>query len=115
MTDIQPIELVFTEEYDQDDNHLLRISVSAELKDVVKKIQDVCNETGLKSFREEWKSKYNHYVMYDHEPFRIDGFNYIVSFEYDEFNENRFAFTKVILGEWIKKVNNLNKLLELSA
>lgn len=114
MTSIAPIELEFIEERDVDDNHLLKIKVNAELKDVIKKIQDVSTEAGLKPFREEWQSKYNHYVVYTYEPFCNDGYYYIVSFDYDEMNENRFAFTKAILGEWIKKVNQLNKLLALA-
>ena len=113
-TDVEPIELTFIEDYDDEHNHLLSIKVSADLADVIKKIKDIASENKLEIFKEAWYSKYNKYVVYDNIPFGKEGFYYCASFKYDDVNEKRFAFTKNILGAWIKKVNQLNKLLAIT-
>lgn len=110
----QPIELEFVEEIDSDLNHLLEIKVSSDQQEVISMIQKISEENGLKPFREDWVSKYNKAYWTDFRPFSEEGFNYRIAFEYDELTEAKFAFTKTILGEWISKVNQLNKILELT-
>lgn len=52
----------------------LHIQVDNKLQNMVKRILE--NEAG--TAREEWRSKYNNYVMYDYEPFCSEGFMYYV-------------------------------------
>lgn len=111
----QPIEIEFSEEFDCDSNHLLEIKVSSEQQEVISMIQKISGENGLKPFREDWVSKYNKAYWTDFQPFHKEGFNYRIAFEYDEPTEAKFAFTKTILGDWISKVNKLNKILALTA
>jgi len=108
-------EVEITEEKDQDDIHLFKIKTDATAKDVISFIGKVIDELNLKVFRTEWESKYNSYVVFDYEPYCVDGYNYIASFEYSEEVENKIAFAKRIIGDWISKVNDLNKILALTA
>lgn len=108
-------EVEITEEKAQDNKHLFKIKTDATAKDVISFVGKVIDELHLEVFRTEWESKYNSYVVYDYEPFCVDGFEIVANIEYTEENENKIAFAKRIIGDWISKVNNLNKILELTA
>lgn len=113
--DYNEIEVVISEEKDADDKHLFKIQCDANQKEVIHFLGNLIDELKLEVFRNEWYSKDNSYVMYYYEPFCIDGFNYIASFEYSEEVENKIAFAKQIIADWVGKVNKLNKLLALTA
>ena len=42
-------------------------------------LEDTAQEYHCKVEKKEWKSKYNHYVVYDYEPFCSEGFEIIVT------------------------------------
>lgn len=109
------IEVIISEEKDADDKHLFRIQCDAKQKEVIHFLGNLVDELKLEVFRSEWQSKYNHYVIRECEPYCIDGYNYIASFEYSEEVENKIAFAKQIISDWVSKVNKLNKLLALTA
>ena len=52
----------------------LHIQVENKRQNMVKRVLE--NEAC--TIREEWRSKYNHYVCYDYEPFCCEGFMYYV-------------------------------------
>ncbi len=58
-------------------------AVYMEIKNVKKNVLDWLEETAeeyhCKIEKKEWKSKYNHYVIYDYEPFCSEGFEIIVT------------------------------------
>ena len=58
----------------------------------------------LKVIREEYRSKYNNYIVYDYEPFTIDGFKY-----YAEFEVSR-RYIDFIMYLITTKLDNINKL-----
>ena len=109
------IEVVISEERDADDKHLFKIQCDASQKEVIHFLGNLVDELKLEVFRSEWQSQYNHYVIYDYEPYCIKGFNYVASFEYSEEVENKITFAKQIISDWVSKVNKLNKLLALTA
>ena len=58
-------------------------TVFMEFKNVKKTMLDwleaTADEYHCKIEKKEWKSKYNHYVVYDYEPFCSEGFEIIVT------------------------------------
>ncbi len=81
----------------------LHIQVDNKLQEMVKRILE--NEAC--TIKEKWKSKYNPYIIYDHEPFCSEGFIYYVhvtggiSWQYKRF-----------LGMIIKTMLEANQHLE---
>lgn len=106
-------EVEIVEEYDQDYNHLFKIITDAENRDIIAFIDRLLDELNLNILGRKWHSKYNSYIAYDFEPFNTAGFNIVVGIEYSEENESKIAFMKKILADWVKKVNQLNKLLAI--
>ena len=43
-------------------------------KNIVDWVEDIAEENNCRVERKEWKSKYNSYVVYDYEPFCLEGF-----------------------------------------
>lgn len=107
-------EVTFKETKDADDKHLLQIECDATDHEVMAFLDRLTEEMDMHSVRCEWASMYNNYVVYDYEPYCIDGFLFRASYEYTEENENKFAFIKQIVADWISKVNKLNKILALT-
>lgn len=107
-------EVEITEEYDQDYNHLFKIITDADNKDIIAFIDRLLDELNLNILGREWHSKYNSYVAYEYKPFNTAGFDIVIGIEYSEQNENKVAFMKRIIADWIKKVNQLNKLLAIA-
>ena len=48
-------------------------------KNVIDWLENTADEYHCKIEKKEWKSKYNHYVVYDYEPFCSEGFEIIVT------------------------------------
>ena len=48
-------------------------------KEVIPWLEHIANEYHCRVEKKEWKSKYNHYVVYDYEPFCSEGFEIIVT------------------------------------
>lgn len=79
-------------------------------EELISNIIRLLDESNI-TYSNKWQSKYNDYVIYDYEPFCIDGFNRKLILErtltykinWVLYNANRY----------IKAVNNLNKLLEV--
>ena len=44
------------------------------IKEVIPWLEKTAHEYHAKIEKKEWRSKYNHYVVYDYEPFCADGF-----------------------------------------
>lgn len=109
------IEVIISEENDADDKHLFKIQCDATQKEVIHFLGNLIDELKLKVFRSKWQSKYNHYVIYNYEPYDVNGYYYIASFKYSEEVENKITFAKQIIADWVGKVNKLNKILALTA
>ena len=107
-------EVTFRECWDADDKHLLQIECEATDHEVMAFLDRLTAEMNMQTVRYEWASIYNSYVVYDYEPYCIEGFLFRASYEYTEENENKFAFIKQIVADWISKVNKLNKILALT-
>lgn len=58
----------------------------------------------LKVIREEYRSKYNRYLVYDHEPVCTDGFKYFAKFEVSK------RYIDFIMYLITTKLDNINKL-----
>lgn len=86
-----------------------------EIKDVKKGLLEFIKETakanGCKLERQEWKSKYNSYVVYDYEPFCSDGFEINLEFTCD--SNNHFEFLKYLYEKRLSEVESLNNLLQV--
>lgn len=75
-------------------------------QELVAWLADVTNAKGVK---EEWRNKYNEYVVYDYEPFANDGFNYVARLFYNKQTDIEYA--DFILSKEIEKRSGLEKLL----
>lgn len=107
-------EVTFKEMKDADDKHLLQIECDATDHEILAFLDRLTAEMRMETVRCEWASKWNSYVVYDYEPYCIEGYLFRASYEYTEENENKFAFMKQIVADWISKVNKLNKILALT-
>ena len=58
----------------------------------------------LKIIREEYKSRYNNYIVLDHEPVHIDGFKYYAEFEVSK------RYIDFVMYLITTKLDNINKL-----
>lgn len=109
------IEIELKEEINEEQKHIFTIIVNADEAEAVAYIKQVIAEHGLIPYREFYQSKYNEYVLYDYEPFCIEGFKYGIEFDMDiERNKHAIGFVTYLLKEWVSAVNKFNKLMELT-
>lgn len=73
-----------------------------------KQIKSLFQEMKIQ-YKEEWKSKYNDYVVFDFEPFCKDGFYKI----YKTISDDKVSFVISLLQKYIRNVNQLEKNLSL--
>ena len=60
----------------------------------------------------EWVNKYNSYVVYDYEPFCLDGF--FIRYKLSSFDKNQLDFLKFVYENKIKTIKYLNNCLDIS-
>lgn len=86
-----------------------------EIKDVKKGLLDflkkTANDNGCKLENQQWKSKYNSYVVYDYEPFCSDGFEINLEFKCE--SKNHFEFVKYLYEKRVSEIESLNSLLQV--
>lgn len=94
------------------DNNFTRavIVIDTDHEQLISNVEKLLDESGI-TYKMEWKSKYNEYILYDYEPFCSEGY-------YLRFNIERTLLYKLnwVLynaNKYIKAVNSLNKLLEV--
>jgi hypothetical protein len=94
------------------DNNFTRavIIIDTDHEELISNVEKLLDESDI-TYKMEWKSKYNEYVLYDYEPFCTEGY-------YLRFNIERTLLYKInwVLynaNKYIKAVNSLNKLLEV--
>lgn len=85
------------------DTFMIVLSIDAENKDNIHAIERIENELGLDIIKAEWKSKYNDYIVYNHEPFNISGFYHLRYYPIG----NKTDFLKYLIN---KHLSNLNVL-----
>lgn len=109
------IEIELKEELTEGLKHIFTIMTNAEEADAVAHIKQIVEEHGLIPYHEFYQSKYNEHVVYDYEPFCVEGFRYGIEFDMDiERNKHAIGFVTYLLKEWVSAVNKLNKLMELT-
>lgn len=82
--------------------------------DILKaKAEDVLSELNIKDYRILYKSRYNNYVVYNHAPFCIDGFDMIISMEEDEDRINFMKFAEYLIRDFNDNVRHLENCLQL--
>lgn len=94
------------------DNNFTRatIIIDADHEELISFVEKLLDESGI-TYKVQWKSKYDEFVIYDYEPFCTEGY-------YLRFNIERTLLYKLnwVLynaNKYIKVVNGLNKLLEV--
>lgn len=88
-------------------NNSTRMEFKNVSKEVVPWLEKIVSEYRCKIEKKEWKSKYNHYVVYDYEPFCSDGFEInvtISSREIEFLNFVRYLYEMKVAA--IKHLNN---------
>jgi len=84
-----------------------------EMKNINKNLlpwfEDIIDENNCKIERKEWKSKYNNYVVYDYEPFCVEGFeiNLIISAK----DCAHLNFIKYLYDEKVSTIDYLNSCI----
>lgn len=75
------------------------------------RIKDIINESNATVDKQEWKSKYNDYVVYDYEPYSNIGFlaRYSLSFD-NEYEKNYFFY---LLDKYYLDLNYYETIYEL--
>ncbi len=88
-----------------------------EFKNVVKEIvpwlEDIALEYHCKVEKKEWRSKYNHYVVYDYEPFCSEGFE--ISVTISSKNVNFLNFVRYLFEMKVQIINHLNNCILISS
>ena len=81
-------------------------------KDIISWLESVIEENNSRIERKEWKSKYNNYVVYDYEPFCVDGFeiNLLIS----SFDSAYLNFIKYLYDEKLNTIEYLNNCIGIS-
>lgn len=94
------------------DNNFTRavIIIDTEHKELISNVEKLLDESDIVC-RVDWKSKYNDYVMYDYEPFCIEGFN--LRFNIERTLLYKLNWVLYNTNKYIKAINSLNKLLEV--
>lgn len=74
---------------------------------LLKWLEEIIFENHCKIEKKEWKSKYNNYVIYDYEPFCVDGFSInilISSNSYQHINFVRYLYeNKINLLDYLER------------
>lgn len=86
------------------------IIIDTEHEELISNVGKLLDESGI-SYKLEWKSKYNEYVLYDYEPFCTEGFN--LKFNIEKALLYKLNWVLYNTNKYIKAVNSLNKLLEV--
>ena len=78
-------------------------------QDLLPWLEDIIDENNGQVERKEWKSKYNNYVVYDYEPFCVEGFeiNLVISAREPEF----LSFIKYLYEEKVNTIEYLNNCI----
>lgn len=90
-------------------NNLSVIVSNIELRKVVYNVLDNFDGVDIKTF---YHSKYNDFVVYDYEPFCIDGFNIEISIEYN--NINKLKYIEYLIINLLDKVIKCEKIYNLN-
>ena len=89
------------------DVFLLKISIEDDiLADRLE--QFVYDVLGARDVNRLWKSKYNDYVVYVHEPFCTEGFYKVLNCYFKSFNETKYAEYEV--SKYLKKLSQLENI-----
>ncbi len=65
---------MLTHKYDTKNKNYSYLEIKNVQKNLVEWLEDLTYEHKCRVDKKEWRSKYNHYVCYDYEPFCSDGF-----------------------------------------
>lgn len=86
------------------------IIIDTDHEELISNIAKLLDESNI-TYKNEWKSKYNDFVVYDYEPFCIEGFNR--KFILERTLTYKINWVLYNANKYIKAVNKLNKLLEV--
>ncbi|MCM1324193.1 MAG: hypothetical protein NC218_08520 [Acetobacter sp.] len=75
----------------------------AENKDISHLIKRYEEELNIEPVKQQWKSKYNTYVVYDYEPFNTPGFKHRLYYPNTEYSE----FMKHLINNHLNNINVL--------
>ena len=78
-------------------------------KELVPWLENLAQECRCRVEKKEWKSKYNHYVIYDYEPFCAEGFEITItlSSKYPEF----LNFISYLYDRKLQIIDHLNNCI----
>lgn len=85
------------------DIFMIVLSIDATDKGNIENISELENELYIEPIKLEWRSKYNSHVVYDYEPFCLDGYNHSRYYPMGD----RTDFLKYLIN---KHMSNLNVL-----
>lgn len=106
---IEVPEIEITMEYG--DLTRLYVQCDATSQELICRLQKISYELpSIYLDKEEWKSKYNSYVVYDNKPFLVDGFNYRM---WLKGNINELKFLEYILNKYIDQVQSISNSYNL--
>ena len=78
-------------------------------KDMVAWLDDIVEENNSRIELNEWKSKYNSYVVYDYEPICTDGFE--INLVITSYDAAYLSFIKYLYDEKISTIEYLNSCI----
>lgn len=87
--------------------HYLQLSNQS----IVDRVEDILLSNSIPILRRAWRSMYNHYIVYDYEPFSSSGF-YIEL--YIDINATSYPFTEFLIQKTCSQIEHLNKCLAVS-
>lgn len=107
MTKITPINPFCTKEF--------KVTYTSSTQhDILRaKAEDILSELNIKDYRILYKSKYNNYVVYNHAPHCLDGFDMIISMEEDEDRINFMKFAEYLIRNFSDNIRHLENCLQL--
>lgn len=85
------------------DTFMAVLSIDAEDKDNIRTIERIEDELRLNIIKAEWKSKCNDYVVYDYEPYRIDGYTHLRYYPMGD----KTDFLKYLIDKHLSNINVL--------
>ncbi|MCM1324102.1 MAG: hypothetical protein NC218_08065 [Acetobacter sp.] len=83
-------------------------ALSIEKPDAYKEIENILLENGVPILTREWMSKYNNYVVYDYEPFCIEGFKLRLAIDT---STPQALFALELINKYCSAVDELNARL----
>lgn len=75
-------------------------------KEIITWLENIIYENNSIIEHKEWKSKYNSYVVYDYEPFCVDGFE--VNMVISSINSTYLDFIKYLYNNKLNTIKYLN-------